>query len=179
MIELIELVTDDGDVMDTLTLPYDLRQKSRQRVALDSGATAAIFLPPASRLCEGDRLRTSDGGLVAIRSSAEDVSMVRTGDPLQLAKACYHLGNRHVSLQIGAGWLRYQPDHVLDDMVRGLGLGVTHECAPFEPERGAYHGYGSGSGHSHAAHEHAHDHGQGHDRAHQSAEESSTPGRQP
>jgi urease accessory protein len=81
---------------------------------------------------------------------------VRAGDPWQLARASYHLGNRHVALQIGQGWLRYQHDYVLDDMVRGLGLDVTVEEAPFEPEGGAYgatpHTHGNvlmhGHGHS-------------------------------
>jgi urease accessory protein len=73
--------------------------------------------------------------------------MVTSEDAWQLARASYHLGNRHVALQIGRGWVRYQHDHVLDDMVRGLGLTVTIEQAPFEPEAGAY-----GGAHTHHAH---------------------------
>ena len=77
---------------------------------------------------------------------AETVSTVHTGDAVMLARASYHLGNRHVALQIGAGWLRYQHDHVLDDMLRGFGLEVRVEEAPFEPEGGAY----VAANHSHA-----------------------------
>jgi len=71
---------------------------------------------------------------------------VRADDPRLLARVAYHLGNRHVALQIGAGWLRYSHDHVLDELSRGLGAQLTIEQAPFEPEAGAYH---DASGHSH------------------------------
>ena len=163
MIELIEKDTSTGETTDTLTLPYDLRQKSRQRVELDSGCEAAVLLPHGTRLCEGDQLRTSEGGVVRICAAAESVSTVRTHDPVMLTRACYHLGNRHVSLQVGEGWLRYQPDHVLDDMVRGLGLDVVREQACYEPERGAYHDHGPGD--SSATHEHGHDHSHAHENA--------------
>ena len=92
--------------------------------------------------------------VIGIEAASEDVSTVHHEDPVMLARAAYHLGNRHVPLQVGDGWLRYQHDHVLDDMVRGLGLAVKTETAPFEPEAGAY---GGGHGHSHS-----HDHGHGH-----------------
>jgi urease accessory protein len=82
--------------------------------------------------------------VIEIVAAREVVSVVTSNDPLQLARAAYHLGNRHVSVQIGPGWLRYQHDHVLDDMVRGLGLPVRQDTLPFEPEAGAY------AGHSHS-----------------------------
>jgi urease accessory protein len=148
MIELIEKLQGGGEADDTLTLPYEPRQKSRQRLHLDSGREAALLLPPGTRLDDGDRLRAADGMTVRVSAATEAVTTARTDDPLRLARACYHLGNRHVPLQIGPGWIRYQPDHVLDEMVRGLGLAVIHESARFEPERGAYHGH---------AHPHSHD----------------------
>jgi urease accessory protein len=158
MIELIEKLQTEGGADDTLTLPYDLRQKSRQRVSLDSGREAAIVLSGATSLASGDRLRASDGTCVRIISAPEPVSTVVSDDFLDLTRASYHLGNRHVSLQVGSGWLRYQPDHVLDDMVRSLGLSVVRESAPFEPERGAYHGHGTRADHSHDSSSHAHSH---------------------
>ena len=82
-----------------------------------------------------------------VRAAAEPVSVVVSADPLLLLRAAYHLGNRHVPLQIGAGWLRYLRDHVLDDLCRGLGLEVEAASLPFEPEAGAY--AGSSHGHSH------------------------------
>jgi urease accessory protein len=148
MIELIEKVQHDGEIDDTLTLTYELRQKSRQRVRLDSGREAALLLSPGTQLDDGDRLRAADGTSVRVSAAMEAVATAHTDDRLRLSLACYHLGNRHVALQIGPGWVRYRPDHVLDEMVRGLGLTAIHEFARFEPERGAYHGH---------AHPHRHD----------------------
>lgn len=153
MLELIEKGARGEKVDDTLTLPYDLRQRSRQRVRLDSGKEAAVFLPPGTALEDGDRLLAADGSSVLVSAAKEAVSTAYTGDPLRLARACYHLGNRHVPLQIGAGWVRYQPDHVLDELVLGLGLSVTRDVVGFEPEGGAYR--------SSAARPHGHDHGHG------------------
>ena len=145
-----------GDTIDTLTLDFDKRQRSRLRAVLDSGEEIGVMLPRGTVLRSGDLVRADDGALVRIRAAAENVSTARTADPRELARACYHLGNRHVPLQIADGWVRYCHDHVLDDMVRGLGLAVEVENAPFEPEPGAY-------GHSHS-HSHSHSHaGGGHD----------------
>jgi urease accessory protein len=160
MIELIEKVQGNGEADDTVTLPFDLRQKSRQRLRLDSGDEAALFLPPGTSLEDGDRLLTADGTTVRVIAADEDVSTARTDDPLRLARACYHLGNRHVPLQVGSGWARYQHDHVLDEMVRGLGLTVIHETSRFEPERGAYRSAASDV--SHGKEPHHHDHGHHH-----------------
>lgn len=175
MIELIEFVENaetEEEEGDTLTLPYDQRQKRRQRVRLDSGREAAILLSRGCSLVEGDCLRSSDGFHVRVRAAAESVSSVRSEDPLRVARACYHLGNRHVSLQVGAGWLRYQPDHVLDDMLRGLGLTVIHEMASFEPERGAYHEHNHRHRHRHSHdiqsdHSHPSDHGYANESSHE------------
>jgi urease accessory protein len=158
-LELVEKVQSDGGTDDTVTLPYELRQKSRQRVRLDSGRAAAIVLPPGTQLEDGDRLCAADGTSVRVNAAMETVATARTEDPLHLARACYHLGNRHVPLQVGKGWVRYQPDHVLDEMVRGLGLSVVHESARFEPERGAYHGHAhpASPGASQGKHPHRHD----------------------
>jgi urease accessory protein len=95
-------------------------------------------------LRQGDLLRTKTGRVVQVNAAPEEVSTASTDDPRRLARACYHLGNRHIPLQIGPNWLRYLQDHVLDDLVRELGLTVVQERAPFEPEAGAY-----GSDHEH------------------------------
>jgi urease accessory protein len=168
MLELVERAEREVPVNDTLTLSYEQRQKMRQRVRLDSGQTAALVLPSGAPLEHGDRLRAIDGTVVEIAAAAEEVSTARTDDPLRLARACYHLGNRHVPLQVGPGWVRFQPDHVLEDMVENLGLAVTHGTARFEPERGAYHGQTHvhqqerRAGHADHAHTHAHQHGHRH-----------------
>jgi urease accessory protein len=78
---------------------------------------------------------------VRVQAAPEPLSVVRSADALQLARACYHLGNRHIPLQILGGELRYLADHVLDHMIEGLGLAVEHRSLPFEPEAGAYHGH--------------------------------------
>jgi len=134
----------------TLTLPYELRQKSRLRANLDNGDEVGLLLPRGTVLRGGDCLKSETGEVILVRAAEEVVSTVSEKDPTLFARACYHLGNRHVPLQIGAGWLRYLHDHVLDDMLQGLGLQVTCERAPFEPEAGAY-----GGGHHHH-HDHAH-----------------------
>lgn len=129
---------------EKLVLPFQLRNKSRLRTTLESGEEVGLILERGSILRGGDLLLAEDGRVVQVVAEAETVSTVRAAEPLALCRASYHLGNRHVALQIGAGWVRYQHDHVLDEMVRGLGLAVTIEQAPFEPEAGAY------GGHSHS-----------------------------
>lgn len=139
-------------ITGTVTLSVDSRIKSRLRVTLDDGRDAGLMLERGHLLRGGELLGDADGEhLVRVLAAAESVSTVRCSDPLLLARAAYHLGNRHVPLQIDAGLLRYQHDYVLDDMVRGLGLQVTVEQAPFEPEAGAY----QSAPHSHA---HGNDH---------------------
>jgi urease accessory protein len=134
----------------SLTMPFEKRQKSRLRVSLDNNQEAALMLERGSVLRHGELLRADNGLVVEVRAANEEVAVISTEDSFLLARACYHLGNRHVPLQIGEGWLRIQRDHVLEEMVQSLGLFVKHECAPFEPESGAY------SGHSNHSHSHPH-----------------------
>lgn len=136
----------DLAVDERLTLPFELRQRSRLRACLDSGEEVGLFLERGEMLRGGDHLLASDGRVIEVRAAIETVSSVQAMDGLALLRAAYHLGNRHVPLQITASWLRYAHDHVLDDMVRGLGLAVCVEQAPFEPEGGAYSGQ-HGQGH--------------------------------
>ncbi|WP_027855015.1 urease accessory protein UreE [Marinobacterium litorale] len=152
MIRLTSKAPADQAATASLSLPIDSRIRSRLRVTLDDGREAGLFLPRGLILRGGDRLISECGEVVEIRAADESVSTVRTGDSLLLTRCAYHLGNRHVPLQVGEGFLRYQHDHVLDDMVRGLGAEVLGEQAPFEPEAGAY----SSEGHHHH-HHHSHD----------------------
>lgn len=146
----------------TLTLPFDLRQKSRLRVSLDDGREAGLMLSRGQILRGGDCLRGEDNTVVRITAADEDVTTVTHDIPGELARAAYHLGNRHVSLQVGDDWLRYLADHVLDDMVKSLGMHIKHEQAPFEPESGAYHGHSQSNSHDHS-HDHSHEHAHSHD----------------
>lgn len=178
MRRLTHKVSAESPANASVTLPLDLRIKSRLRVTLDTGEDAGLFLEKGSILRGGEQLATEDGFVVRVNAAQEQVSSVYTDDPLQLAKACYHLGNRHIPLQIDTSMLRYQHDHVLDEMVRGFGLAVTVEMATFEPEGGAYQtgGHGHSHGHSHDndhGHEHeaSHDHEHSHDTSHSHSNE--------
>lgn len=148
-LQIVERLSEVLPVQATLTLPFELRRKSRLRTRLDSGEDVGVFLARGTVLRDGDRLRAFNGLIVEVRAALEAVSTARTDEPLLLARAAYHLGNRHVPLQIGPGWLRYLHDHVLDGMVQTLGLTVINDQVPFEPEAGAYgdhHGHDHGLG---------------------------------
>jgi urease accessory protein len=145
----------------TATLTLDERRRSRLRLTLDDGREAALLLPRGSALRDGDLLRADEGEVVLVRAASESLSVARTPEPHLLLRGAYHLGNRHVPVELGDGWLAYEHDHVLDDMVRGLGLAVESRTAPFEPEAGAFRheAVNEGGGHGHA---HDHDHTNGH-----------------
>lgn len=142
------LLVGDQDADEVLTLPWERRMRSRQRVRLDGRGEALLVLPRGMVLRDGDTLTGAHGRRLRIVAAAETVSTAHASGGESLLRAAYHLGNRHVVVQIGAAWLRYLHDHVLDDMLRGLGLHVVVEQAPFEPEAGAY-AAGHGHGHSH------------------------------
>jgi urease accessory protein len=144
----------------TLVLPFEQRQKARQRARLTAGYEVGIQLPRGTVLRGGDRLRAADGTTLEVVAARERVSTVWCRDLRRLAQAAYHLGNRHVPLEIGTGWVRYLADHVLDGMVAQLGLTVVDQLEPFEPEAGAY------GGHEHAPVAHAHAHAHPHTHAH-------------
>lgn len=140
MLRVTTKLTESTPATATLCLPFDLRQRSRLRARLEDGRDVGLFLPRGYVLRDGDCLRADDDTVIAVRAAPQRVSTAYAETPLVLGRACYHLGNRHVPLQIGPNWVRYECDHVLDEMVLGLGLAVTSELAPFEPESGAYEG---------------------------------------
>jgi urease accessory protein len=116
-------------------------------VVLSDGREAGVVLARGGPLRDGDGLGSAEGLIVRICAAPELLSRVETDDPLALARACYHLGNRHVSVQIEPNRISWLHDHVLDAMVEGLGLAVRQVHAPFEPEGGAYGGHGHGHHH--------------------------------
>jgi urease accessory protein len=137
---------------DSMVLPFNLRSRSRFRARLSSGQEVGVVLARGHILRGGDLLLANDGRVVEVNAALELVSTLRADAASTLARAAFHLGNRHVALQIGERWLRYSHDHVLDDMARALGLIVAVEEAPFEPEAGAYHAHPHGAdaqSHSH------------------------------
>jgi len=139
MHELIDKIQNTSETpISTLTLPLEYRQKSRQRVVLDNGDDAGIFLRRGTVLFNNDLLISKEEKIVRVLAADELLSVVTCSDPLLFARACYHLGNRHMSLQIEKDAFYYLHDHVLDGMLCGMGLIVAQISAPFEPESGAY-----------------------------------------
>ncbi|MBK7474043.1 MAG: urease accessory protein UreE [Betaproteobacteria bacterium] len=134
----------------TLTLPFELRRRSRLLVRLDNGEEAGLFLERGTVLADGDELEGGDGRIVCVVAAAEDVYVVRPTAACTLVQAAYHLGNRHVPVEIGTGFLKIERDAVLRDMLERAGALVSEESAPFQPEPGAYGG----------GHRHGHDAGQ-------------------
>ncbi len=148
----------------TLTLDWDTRGKGRFDAHDSSGRHVAVFLPRGAVLRGGDMLVAEDGSFLCVQAAPQPVLQVRPcaahGTPTDLLRAAYHLGNRHVQLEVQADCLQFEPDPVLADMLRRLHLIVSEAQAPFEPEAGAY-----AAGHAYA-HGHDHDHAHGHDHPH-------------
>lgn len=152
----------------SLTLDWDTRSKSRFDAHDSAGRHIAVFLPRGTVLRGGDVLVAEDGSLIRVDAAPQPVLQVSAcaehGTPTDLLRAAYHLGNRHVQLEVQADRLQFEPDPVLADMLRRMHLIVTEAQAAFEPEAGAYgeihghtHGHGHGKPHTHAGHGHEHD----------------------
>lgn len=141
----------------SVELEWDVRQKSRFDATDSLGRALGVFLPRGSVVRGGDVLVAEDGSLVRVIAAAQPVLQVTAcaehGSPLDLLRAAYHLGNRHVGLELQPERLQLEPDHVLAEMLRAMHLTVTETTAAFEPEAGAY----AAGGHAHA-HAHGHDH---------------------
>jgi len=155
----------------TVELDWDTRQKSRFGATVDGLGEVAVLLPRGSVLRGGDVLVADDGALVRVIASPQAVLQVRHcsahGSPFDLLRAAYHLGNRHVPLELQPDLLQLEPDPVLAEMLRRQHLIVSEAQAAFEPEAGAY-GEGAGHGHHHG-HSHSHHHGQESVQAHSPA----------
>lgn len=143
-------------VDDYITLPFELRQKGRFKAVSDKGVELGVFLERGQVLAHDDRLQAEDGQVFAVVAQPESVVTAHAENWPSFARACYHLGNRHVTLQLGDCWLRFQPDHVLEHLAEHLGLRLELGDAPFHPESGAYHGHHSHDSHSHQSAQHEH-----------------------
>ena len=146
----------------TVTLDWDLRQKSRFETTDSLGRSVGVFLPRGTVVRGGDVLIAEDGSLIRVEAAPQSVLRITActahGSPFDLTRAAYHLGNRHVPIELRPDYLQIEPDHVLADMLRAMHLIVNQVDAPFEPESGAYS--------SHGAHSHAHAHADTHAHAH-------------
>jgi urease accessory protein len=161
------------EVRGKLQLPFESRQKGRLNTRLVSGEEVGLMLPRGDILRGGDLVTASDGRVIEVVAEPEKVLHVECKTPADLAKAAYHLGNRHVPVQVGDGFLRLAADHVLEEMLTRMGAKVSAREAPFEPEAGAYaggdhqHDETGHGGKIHDGHEHDHDHDHEHcDHAH-------------
>ena len=131
-----------GETSATVTLAHDARHRRRGVLRTDAGEEFLLDLPEAIELRDGDALRLEDGRLVAVRAALEPLVEVRGQSPLHLTRLAWHLGNRHVPVEIGDGHLLVKRDHVLEAMLAGLGARLAQIEAPFSPEGGAYaHGH--------------------------------------
>jgi len=152
----------------TVELDWDVRQKSRFDATDSGGRTLGVFLPRGTVVRGGDVLVAEDGSLVRVLAAPQSVFKITHceshGTPYDLIRAAYHLGNRHVPIELKPDHLKIEPDHVLADMLRAMHLIVHAVDEAFEPENGAY----ASGGHAHAGHGHSHvgDHGDAHDHSH-------------
>jgi urease accessory protein len=141
----------------TVELDWDVRQKSRFECTDSRGRQLGVFLPRGTAVRVGDVLIAEDGSPIKVIAAAQPVLVITPnaehGSAFELTRAAYHLGNRHVAIELQPDHLKIEPDHVLADMLRSMHLTVSETLGPFEPEAGAY---GSHGGHSHG---HDHDHG--------------------
>jgi urease accessory protein len=158
---------------DTVVLDFDDRHRRRMAMTGTRGFEFLLDLENAVALRGGDALVLDDGRLIEVVAAAEPLVEIRGADPHHLIRVAWHLGNRHLPTQIMPRGLRIRRDHVIEEMVRGLGARVTEIEAPFDPEGGAYaasshgahddHGHHHGHDHhDHAGHDPSHDHDHGH-----------------
>lgn len=137
-----------------ITLTHDQREKGRLRAVTDTGEDIQIFLERGKALTVGEFLKSDCGKHIQVAGAKEPITEAHCHDWQTFARACYHLGNRHVKIEVGDRWLRIIPDHVLEAMLIQQGLTVVADNAVFNPESGAY---APGTSHGHG-HNHAHDH---------------------
>ncbi|TCT07554.1 urease accessory protein UreE [Aquabacter spiritensis] len=152
-------------VTDIVTLDHQARHRRRIVMTGEKGTQFLLDLEKATVLDHGDALKLEDGRLVRVEAAPERLVEVKTTSPLRLLKAAWHLGNRHVPAEITEEAIYFAEDHVLLEMVRGLGASATSVERPFRPEKGAYEAAEAHGAHGHHDH-HGHAHGHGHAHAH-------------
>jgi urease accessory protein len=169
MLRAVSVVRRDqragAPVSDGITLDREARHRRRVTLTSDGGVTFLLDLAEATYLAHGDALALEDGRLIEVRAAAEDLLEIHAHDAFQLARIAWHIGNRHTPCEIAGGAIYIQPDHVLADMIAGLGGHVHCVQRPFEPEGGAYGGKGPllASHHHGHTHDHPHEHGHSHE----------------
>ena len=132
--------------IDRVLLDADERQRRRMTLTGERGTKFLLDLPRATLLREGDGLVLDDGAIVGVGGKPEPLTEIAAATPEQLARLAWHIGNRHADLQVAGERLRIRRDHVLENMLRGLGARLASINAPFDPEQGAYHTHRQGHG---------------------------------
>jgi urease accessory protein len=158
-------------IVDRVVLDHEARHKRRATLTGEGGLQFLLDLENATILDDGDALRLEDGRLVEVRAAPQRLIEITTANPGRLLRLAWHIGNRHAPAEIGEGAIYIEEDHVLLEMVRGLGATTKIVERPFRPERGAYrheaHDYAHDHDHAHDhSHDHDHEHGHGHGHHH-------------
>jgi urease accessory protein len=152
-----------GVFADTITLDRQSRYRRRVAMRTDGGVDFLLDLPEATYLAQGDALQLDDGRLIGVVAAKEDLLEIVADSTDRLMRIAWHIGNRHTPAEVTGAAIYIQPDHVLAEMVEGLGATVRQVSRPFEPEGGAYGGHGPlQSGHHHHGHSHSHAHDHDH-----------------
>jgi urease accessory protein len=153
---------DAARALDVVRIDYDRRHRRRIALTTEGGREVLLDLPQAVRLRHGDGLLLDDGGVVRVEARPEKLMEIHAHDDGELVRIAWHLGNRHLPVQLIGDRIRIRADHVIAEMVEGLGGHVDAMEAPFDPEAGAYSGGGPDLRHHGHHHDDDHDHGHGH-----------------
>ena len=153
-------------IVDSVSLDHEGRHRRRIVLKGEKGLEFLLDLDKATVLNDGDAVKLEDGSLVLIKAAPQTLLEVRAENPLRLLKTAWHIGNRHTPCEITVDALYLEDDHVLAEMIRGLGCSTLIVSRPFQPERGAYDDHGHAHGHSHDHHDHSHSHSHGHQDTH-------------
>jgi urease accessory protein len=162
-------------VIDQVSLDHEGRHRRRITLTGEKGTAFLLDLEKTATLNDGDAVKLEDGSLILIKAAPQTLIEIKAENPMRLLKTAWHIGNRHTPAEITADAIYIEDDHVLAEMIRGLGCAMATVSRPFQPERGAYHDHAHGD-HGHDHHDHHHDHGHhhahgagcgcGHDHAH-------------
>lgn len=152
-----KLAVKADKVVDSVVLDHEDRHRRRIALTGEKGTEVLLDLEKATVLHNGDALKLEDGSLVLVKAAPEKLVRITAHNPKRLVKVAWHIGNRHTPAEIGEEEIFIQADHVLEEMVRGLGAEVAAVERPFQPERGAYEQGGHGHAHDHG-HDHKHEH---------------------
>ena len=164
-------------VIDQVSLDHEGRHRRRITLTGEKGTAFLLDLEKTATLNDGDAVKLEDGALILVKAAPQTLIEIKTENPMRLLKTAWHIGNRHTPAEITADAIYIEEDHVLAEMIRGLGCAMATVSRPFQPERGAYHDHAHGDhSHDHGHHDHDHDHGHhhahgagcgcGHDHAH-------------